>query len=152
LLDEHRFAEEGHVIWEGMRVIAASRRDLDAEVCAGRFRGDLSFRLSVVMITVPPLRDRPEDLPRLTEYLLDNLARRHHRHDVRLAPEVQEVFGRYHWPGNVRELVSILDQAVVLLRDDVIRTRDLPDRLLVAPSRAHVSEPSAVYPQEIQRA
>lgn len=152
LLDEHRFAEEGHVIWEGLRVIVASRRDLDAEVCAGRFRGELFVRLSDVMITLPPLRDRPEDLPRLTEYLLDNLARHHHRRNVRLAPEAREVFERYHWPGNVRELVSILERAVVLLRDDVIRTRDLPDRLVAAPSRAHVSEPSEVYPHEIQRA
>ena len=136
LLDERRFAEEDQVIWEGMRVVAASRRDLAAEVRAGRFRADLFFRLSVVMITLPPLRDRPEDLPRLTEYLLDNLTHRYHRRGLRLASEVQEVFERYRWPGNVRELVNILERAVVLSGDDVITTRDLPERLLMAPPPA----------------
>ena len=136
LLDEHRFEEEGHAIWKGMRVIAASRRDLAAEVQAGRFRADLFFRLSAVTITLPPLRNRPEDLQTLTEYLLDSLARRYHRHAVRVASEVKEVFGRYHWPGNVRELVSILERAVVLSRDDLITTRELPDRLLAAPPAA----------------
>jgi NtrC-family two-component system response regulator AlgB len=152
LLDHHRFAEEDRVIWEGMRVIAASRRDLEAEVRAGRFRADLFFRLSVVTITLPPLRDRPEDLLTLTEYLLDYLTHRYHRHAVRPASEVQAVFGRYHWPGNVRELVSILERAVVLSRDDVITTRDLPERLLMAPPAAPATATAPVLSlEELER-
>ena len=152
LLDERRFAEDDRVTWEGMRVIAASSRDLEAAVREGRFRAELFFRLSVVIITLPPLRNRPEDLPTLTVYLLGHLAHRYHRTHVRVAPEVQEVFGRYHWPGNVRELVSVLERAVVLSRDDVITTQDLPERLVTAPRTPPVTVAGPVQSlEELER-
>ena len=116
-----------------VRVLAATTRDLEAEVHAGRFREDLFFRLSVVQISLPPLRARREDLPGLTAHLLANLAARHGRGALRLAPEVQHVFARYPWPGNVRELLSILERLLVLSRGEMITTDDLPERLLRTP-------------------
>jgi NtrC-family two-component system response regulator AlgB len=134
-LDEHRF-EVGsgtEPVTVDVRVLAATTRDLEAEVRAGRFREDLFFRLNVVHISLPPLRERVEDLPRLTAHLLASLAARHARGALRFAPEVQHVFARYPWPGNVRELLSILERLVVLSRGEMITTEDLPERLLTPP-------------------
>ncbi len=114
----------------GARVIAATNRDLEAEVSAGRFREDLLFRLNVVTIALPPLRERPEDLLALTDHVLTRLAARYHRGPVRLAPEVRLILAAHRWPGNARELVNVLERALVLSRGDTITREDLPDRLL----------------------
>jgi DNA-binding NtrC family response regulator len=91
-------------------------RFLEAEVRAGRFREDLFFRLNVVALRLPALRDRPEDIPALIEHVLTTLATRHHRAGLRLAPEAERALLAYRWPGNVRELVNALERAVVLAR------------------------------------
>ncbi len=140
VLDGCRFersnGEAGEV---DMRVIAATHYDIDADVRAGRFREDLYFRLSTVSIRLPPLRDRREDLPRLTDYLLAGLAARYHRDFLQVAPEVAELFARYPWPGNVRELEGILERAVVLSPTDTITADVLPDRVS-SPDRPPVSD------------
>ena len=136
-----------------VRVLAATTRDLEAEVRAGRFREDLFFRLNVVHISLPPLRARREDLPRLTAHLLAGLAARHGRGALRFAPEVQHVFARYLWPGNVRELLSILERLVVLSRGEMITTEDLPERLLAPPrpiAQASTAAPPAPL-RELER-
>ena len=139
-LEEHRFERVGgsETIAVDARIIAATNRDLEADAHAGRFREDLFFRLNVIGIRIPPLRERTEDLPALTDHILTNLCVRHQRGPVQLAEDARQALLSYHWPGNVRELVNTLERAVVLARGDVIRADDLPDRL-VAPAPAAVA-------------
>jgi DNA-binding NtrC family response regulator len=107
------------------RVIAATHRPLEALVQAGRFREDLYFRLKVVEIAVPPLRERPEDIPLLAAHLLARVAGELHR-DVRaLSDEALRELARYDWPGNVRELENALTRAVVLARGPVVGVEHL---------------------------
>ncbi len=133
-LDTHRFevGAEGAAMLIDARVMAATARDIEADVRSGRIREDLFFRLSVVKITLPPLRARAEDLSNLIEHFLTNLAARHHRGEMRLTAEVRQVFARYPWPANVRELQSVLERVVVLSSSDTITTEDLPERLLTS--------------------
>jgi NtrC-family two-component system response regulator AlgB len=134
-LEERRFERVGgsETIRIDTRVVAATNRALEAEVRAGRFREDLFFRLNVVAIALPPLRQRLADLPALTDHLLIRLCARHRRPTVRVGSEARRVLAAYAWPGNVRELVNVLERAIVLSPGDVIRPEDLPDRLLAPP-------------------
>jgi two-component system NtrC family response regulator len=111
------------------RVIAASHRDLETRVREGAFREDLWYRLNVVPLRIPPLRERLEDLPVLTEHFLLRHARRHGRAVPRLDPEVFDRFQRYDWPGNVRELENLLERFVVLGRSEEVTVDDLPAAL-----------------------
>ena len=106
------------------RIVAATHRDLRAEVRAGRFREDLYYRLRVVEIQLPPLRERMEDLPLLVERLLARVEREVGKRVRLIAPESVDVLERHRWPGNIRELHNVLQRAVVLARGDVI-TPDL---------------------------
>ena len=108
------------------RVVAASNRDLKAEVAAGRFRGDLFFRLQVVTVYVPPLRERPGDIPLLIEHFIARHAERMARRAPHVAPEVFEILERYTFPGNVRELSHMIERAILLAREGVITASDLP--------------------------
>ncbi len=153
-LEEHRFERVGgaETIAVDARLVAATNRRLEAEVEAGRFREDLFFRLNVVAIELPPLRERIDDLPALTDHLLAGLAARHHRHEVRLSPEARRALAAYRWPGNVRELLNTLERALVLSRSDVIGADDLPDRLLApAPAGATPAAPAALSLEELER-
>jgi len=153
LLDEDRFdGGGGESIKADIRVIAATVRDLDAECRARRFRADLFFHLSTVQIKLPPLRQRLDDLGRLTDCLLARLTARYHRGALRVAPAVRQILAHYSWPGNVRELESIIERGVVLSRGDAITTDDLPERLLGRPKKA-VTEPSshAASLQDVER-
>lgn len=131
-LEEHRFERVGGgaTIEVDARIIAATNRELEVDVRAGRFRQDLFFRLNVVGITLPPLRERQQDLPAMTDHILLTLCARHRHTALHLAPEARAALTAYAWPGNVRELVNILERAVVLSRNDSIGAEDLPDRLL----------------------
>jgi NtrC-family two-component system response regulator AlgB len=116
------------------RIVAATHRDLETEVRSGRFRSDLFYRLAVVAIRVPPLRERREDVPALALHLLARLAARHRRPRPTLAPGAAEAISAYAWPGNVRELANALERALVLSRGDAIEAESLPDAVL-APAR-----------------
>jgi NtrC-family two-component system response regulator AlgB len=137
-IDEHRFERVGgaETIAVDARVIAATNRDLEAEVQAGRFRHDLFFRLNVIGIRLPALRERSEDLALLTDHIVEQLGARHRREGLTLADGVAPALAGYDWPGNIRELVSALERAVVLARGDTIRAEDLPDRLVAPPAGA----------------
>jgi DNA-binding NtrC family response regulator len=108
------------------RVIAATNRDLPALVREGRFREDLYWRLNVVTIPLPPLRERPEDILGLAEHFLARFAEAMSRRPMALSPEVREALLAYAWPGNVRELQNAIERAVVVSEGDTIETRDLP--------------------------
>jgi NtrC-family two-component system response regulator AlgB len=151
-LEEHRFERVGgdETIEIDARVIAATNRDLEAEVRAGRFREDLFFRLNVVGIRLPPLRERPEDLPQLIEHVLAALAARHRRGRLRLAADARAALAAYRWPGNVRELVNALERAVVLSAGDTIEAEHLPDGVLAPPAAAAPPD-AALSLEELER-
>ena len=108
-----------------VRVVAATHRDLETEVEAGRFREDLYYRLKVVQIELPPLRERLQDLPALCDRFLDQLARRLNRQKMNVAPEALSKLNEHHWPGNVRELRNVVEQAAVLASGDTILPSDI---------------------------
>ena len=108
------------------RVIAATNRNLKALVREGKFREDLFYRLDVVPIELPPLRDRREDIPLLVDAFLKEFARANQRKVTSVAPDAQEALQKYAWPGNVRELRATIERAVVLCRGERIGLRDLP--------------------------
>lgn len=111
-----------------VRVIAATNVPLEQLVAEGRFREDLYYRLNVIPIFIPPLRQRVEDLPGLCELLLRKLNQEYGRSVTRVAPEAMEVFRQYRWPGNVRELENVLGRAMMNMRypEDVVRPEHLP--------------------------
>lgn len=118
-----------------VRVLAASNRDLKAESEAGRFRLDLYYRLSVIQIDIPPLRERGDDVLLLAQHYIDTIGTRLKRNKkiTSLAPETKEVFRKYDWPGNVRELRNVIERALILEDSDQITTEYLPGSLLLAP-------------------
>ena len=109
-----------------VRVVAGTNRDLVAEVAAGTFRQDLLYRLQVVEIIVPPLRERRGDIPALAEDFLDAIAGRTGRPRKQLAPDALQALMDHGWPGNVRELEHALEAAVVYAESELIRSSDLP--------------------------
>jgi NtrC-family two-component system response regulator AlgB len=112
-----------------VRVLAATNRDLEADVKAGRFREDLWFRLNVVEITIPPLRERSEDILPLAQYLLSFLARSARRPTPDLAESARAALLAYSWPGNVRELRNALERALILWPSNVLAREAFPDRI-----------------------
>ena len=131
-------------------MIAATNRDLETEVAAGRFRADLFYRLNVVSVRLPSLRERREDMSRLIEHLLGVLAARYGRHGLRVSEAARTTLLAYDCPGNVRELLNTLERATVLARGDEIAVTDLPDGL-VAPARTPPSAPTEQSLEEIER-
>jgi NtrC-family two-component system response regulator AlgB len=112
-----------------IRIIAASNRDLRSEVAARHFREDLFYRLNVITLSVPPLRERREDIGPLALWLLAAASVRNRRAPMQLAPDAAAALKSYGWPGNVRELRNALERAAVLCRSDVITPDDLPDSI-----------------------
>jgi two-component system response regulator AtoC len=109
-----------------VRVIAASNRDLKTEGEAGRFRADLFYRLSVIQIDIPPLRERGDDISVLAEYYITSFKERLRKSVDRIAPEALNAFARYHWPGNVRELRNVIERAIILEDGTEITLKYLP--------------------------
>ncbi|MBW2307215.1 MAG: sigma-54-dependent Fis family transcriptional regulator [Deltaproteobacteria bacterium] len=109
-----------------VRTIAATNRDLAQDVQAGRFREDLYYRLNVVNIHIPPLRDRREDIPLLARHFLDDYARKNRRTVKGFTPRAVDLMSRYSWPGNVRELENAVERGVILMRGEYFTHEDLP--------------------------
>jgi DNA-binding NtrC family response regulator len=131
LLQEQQFERVGgeETIRTDVRVIAASNHDLDEQVAAGRFRGDLLYRLKVYTITIPPLRERREDLPLLISYFLTQLSRQFRKRVSTVAPDALRALEMYSWPGNVRELQSAVRYAYIQSAGEVITLDSLPEHL-----------------------
>jgi DNA-binding NtrC family response regulator len=151
-LEERRFERVGGTttIAVDARVIAATNRDLQAEVRAGHFRSDLFFRLNVVGIELPALRERREDMPALLEHMLAGLAARHGRGTLDLSPDARRVLEAYSWPGNLRELANALERAVVLTTGDAIGTERLPDVVVAPPAPPLPAGDGASAPQSLE--
>jgi two-component system response regulator HydG len=111
------------------RVIAATNRDLETDISEGRFREDLYYRLNVVSVTVPALRDRREDIPLLADFFLRSFAEKNRRMLKGFSPRAMDLLMRYRWPGNVRELENVVERAVILSRSDVITPDEFPESM-----------------------
>ncbi|ABC84004.1 sigma-54-dependent transcriptional regulator [Anaeromyxobacter dehalogenans] len=125
-----------------VRVISATNRDLTRMVAEGRFREDLYYRLNVVPIQLPPLRERPGDVDELARAFLERLAPRIGRPVTSFAPEALELLRRHPWPGNVRELENVVEQALVFADGAAVRPEDLPEGIRHAPAPAGLPVPS----------
>ncbi len=112
-----------------VRVIAATNRDIEKEVEAGRFREDLYYRLNVVPLHVPPLRERPDDIPLLAQHFLVRFTRKNRKDLAGITPEAIDVLCAWPWPGNVRELENAIERAVVLCRGERVDVGDLPPQI-----------------------
>jgi len=110
-----------------IRIIAATNRDLEASIKEGLFREDLYHRLNVVPITLPPLRERKQDIPPLSQYFLQKYSKETRKHFSEITQEAKEKLLSYDWPGNVRELGNVIERAIVLGSDPNISIEDLPD-------------------------
>jgi DNA-binding NtrC family response regulator len=111
-----------------VRVVAASNQNLEEAVRAGTFREDLYYRLNVIHILLPPLRDRKEDIPNLAQHFLGKYAKEHGKAIKGLEPAAQEQLMRHSWPGNVRELENAVEHAVAVCAGQTLTARDLPER------------------------
>jgi Nif-specific regulatory protein len=132
VLQEHEFERVGATspIQVDIRLIAATNKNLEEAIEEGTFRRDLYYRLNVVSFTMPPLRDRREDIPLLAQYFVAKSSKECNRPTTSISPEARACLMRYQWPGNVRELQNIIERAVVLGSSDVILREDLSEVLL----------------------
>ena len=125
------------------RLIAATNRNLEEAIAQGAFRRDLYYRLNVVALAMPPLRERPEDIPLLTQYFIRHHAGRVKRRVSGIAPAALACLSKYDWPGNVRELENAIERAVVLGSTDLILLEDLPDAVVDAGAESTIAVPAS---------
>ncbi len=138
VLQEQQFERVGGTrpIKIDVRLVAATNRDLEATIKDGSFRQDLYYRLNVVSLKPPPLRERREDIPLLTSYFATKYAQKCKRRVQGVSPEARALLTHYDWPGNVRELENAIERAVVLGSTELIRPEDLPEAILEAEADA----------------
>jgi len=129
---EIRRVGDNKVINVDTRIIAATHKDLATEAKSGKFREDLYFRLNVITLSLPPLRDRREDIPVLIGHFLDNFCK--NRQKKILLPEAMTVMTQYNWPGNVRELKNTIERLVVMTEGNSLSIEDLPENIRMATS------------------
>ncbi len=136
-----------------VRVVAATSREIPRMVQDGTFREDLFYRLNVVTITLPPLRERPDDIPLLIEHFLKEISEQKHTDPKRIAAEVMRRFEQYRWPGNVRELRNTLESMMVLAEGDVLLESDLPERIAESEPKLGESReiPTGLTMEELER-
>ncbi len=133
VLQEKKFERLGgnETLEVDARIISATHKDLLTEMEKGNFRQDLYYRLKVIDITIPPLRERREDIPILVEHYIKEFSERHNKEVQGIDPDALKQIMEFHWPGNVRQLVNILERAVVLASRPILRTEDLPEDLII---------------------
>jgi DNA-binding NtrC family response regulator len=137
-----------------VRVLAATNKNPHEAVARGELREDLLYRLNVIHLELPPLRERREDLPLLAQYMMDELRERHQRQARLIAPEVLEIFARHTWPGNVRELRNVVEHAVIICEGQRIEKQHLPPQLFAGRARARedtITLPVGVSLDEAER-
>jgi len=131
VLQEREFEPVGgsRSIQVDTRIISATNRNLEEEIAADQFREDLYYRLNVVTITVPPLRERLQDIPLLAEHFLGQYSAKNHRTFKGIVPQAMDILLRYSWPGNVRELENVIERAVIIARGDRIESEHFPSTI-----------------------
>lgn len=132
-----------------VRLISATNRDLEALMRQGSFREDLFYRLNVVTLKIPPLRERREDIPPLIDHFLQRFARDNRKAIAGLSREARDLLIKYDYPGNVRELENILERAVVIARGNVITREDLPFPEASSPPASVASSRPATLPEAV---
>ncbi|MCZ6557695.1 MAG: sigma-54 dependent transcriptional regulator [SAR324 cluster bacterium] len=145
VLQEQRFERVGgnKTIAVNVRVIAASNKMLDQEIAAGNFREDLFYRLNVLPLEVPPLRERKGDVSMLVPFFLDYFASIHGRKPKKIDPKALEILEQYEWPGNVRELKNIVERMMIMVPGDDIKVKDIPPAITQAVNRAPTAAPAS---------
>ncbi|NWF93414.1 MAG: sigma-54-dependent Fis family transcriptional regulator [Syntrophaceae bacterium] len=138
VLQDHRFERVGgeETLEVDVRVIAATNKNLMEEIRKGTFREDLYYRLNVIPIFVPPLRERKDDIPLLASHFLQKFSQEKRKEVSGISPEVMEILLGHSWPGNVRELENVIEHAIIVSKQEKILPRDLPQYLVQQPSRA----------------
>ncbi len=138
---EIRRVGDNRPIQMDLRIIAATNRDVDEAVAQGEFRDDLYYRLNVVSIHLPPLRQRREDIPLLVKHFLVKYTEKHNRPIRIIAPDAVDSLINYDWPGNIRELQNAIEQAVIMCDGEVIQPDDLPEKIHFADAKVRVIIP-----------
>src|SRR5262249_2992050 len=131
-----------------VRVVAATHRDLEALVADGTFREDLYYRLNVVPLRMPSLRERRDDIPLLVRHFLRQAQERHHKDARQVAGAAMKVLCEFGWPGNVRQLRNVMERLVVTVEGSTIHAEDLPEELRAVPARAVVTLEEATQEAE----
>jgi len=153
VLQEHELQRVGgqETISVDVRILAATNRDLEQEVARGNFREDLFYRLNVVVLDVPALRERQGDIPLLSDYFFNSFAEKNNRQVAGITPECMDILNRYPWPGNVRELENSIERGVILMRGEYLDTDGLPmaiQRWADSHEPVDVAEPSTLKEAE----
>ena len=153
VLQEKKFERVGgeQTIEVDVRVIAATNRNLEEEIKKGNFRDDLFFRLNVVHIEVPPLRERKEDIPLLVNAFLDEFNRENNRSIKGISSQAKKAIQSYDWPGNIRELRNCIESAVVMCTTDEIQIEDLPSNVGKSSSEDAISIPFGITLEEAEK-
>jgi two-component system response regulator HydG len=157
VLQEKEFEPLGstRVVKVDVRVIAATNKDLEKEIREGRFREDLFYRLNVVPVSLPPLRERKEDIPALASHFLCIYREKNKKELREISGKALDLLVRYDWPGNIRELENCIERAVVIARGEIIAPADLPPQIQALSSEKEDSEvrfPSGISLQELEKA
>jgi two-component system NtrC family response regulator len=156
VLQEMEFERVGgtRTIKVDVRVLSASNRDIKDDVAEGIFREDLFYRLNVIQIEVPPLRERVDDIPLLVKHFIEKYGSDEDKAKIELSPEVWKAFYTYSWPGNVRELENVIERAVVLSSGGVVTVEELPEELIGAEAELDVDRfipPNVPLPTALER-
>jgi two-component system, NtrC family, nitrogen regulation response regulator NtrX len=135
ILQEQKFERVGgaEMIFVDVRVIAATNRDLQEEIQKGKFREDLYYRLNVIPLVVPPLRERKPDIPLLVDHFISAFCTENHKEPKKVLPEVMGLLVSYSWPGNVRELKNLVERMVIMTRGPIIEIKDVPEPIRAQP-------------------
>jgi transcriptional regulator with PAS, ATPase and Fis domain len=136
LLQQHEYSPVGdtRTMQADVRIVAATNKDLEAEVACGMFREDLYYRLNVIHLRAPALRDRPEDIPVLVEHFLAQSTKRIGREGLSISRIAMDLLSSWTWPGNVRELENTIERIVILCQNDLIEPADLPSKVRGLPT------------------
>lgn len=154
VLQEREFEPvgSGETITIDTRVIAATNKDLATEIQEGRFREDLYYRLNVINIEIPPLRDRQEDILLLADFFLKRYVEKNRKLIKGFTPRATDAMMRHHWPGNVRELENLVERAVVLSRGDRIGPEDLPESIVPREDLSATGDDVTTRPRSLKEA
>ncbi len=154
VLQEGEFERVGgtQTLKTDVRVVAATNEDLETAVAQGSFRKDLYYRLNVIHLAIPPLRDRQEDIPLLALHFLDKFCMENDRAPMGITPEAMAALRSHYWPGNVRELQNVVERAVALCQGNMVELEDLPDEVRrYSPEDDEITVPVGASMEEIER-